>query len=178
MNEKVSIGGKQYIIKFLSILVIILLAGVILAGCDMLDFVGEDDEEEVRDKLPEWAVRNLVEAYYDSIEVPQPEKMEETLHPERDIDVVWNGEFYEDTVDLSYSVSRDNYIEGYEDYFRIDVEEIIIEDGVISNGDGEATFEAYVSKEIEDGDDFSYDLIMEMEKHDSSWYIYSIDKQN
>ena len=143
MRLKCSREEKQHMLKFTVVLFTLMLAAVIFSGCDIgafVEFEGEEEEEELRGQLPEWEVLDLVEAYYNSIlaenipdDMTRTELMKSTLHPDQDIEVTRTFEqenFYGENLDSNYSLSREEYVKGYEDYFYTDISEIDIPESV------------------------------------------------
>ena len=187
---------KQYMLKFTVVIFTLILSGVMLSGCDLGAFAvfEDEEEEELRGQLPEWEVLDLVEAYYNSIlaedipdDMTRTELMKSTLHPEQDVEVSRNFEeenFYGENLESNYSLSRDEYVKGYEDYFYTDISEIDIVNVIRFNvGDGTAEYIARVDKEVsnndeDDLDDFSYKLTLDVEQYHSQWYISSIRKED
>ncbi len=167
-------GGKLFLL-----LLILLLATFTLTACDNGLF-GNENGEDLRDQLPEWGVRDLVESYYSAIEDNDEEMLRSTLHPEEEIEVVLqfqDDKFYGENIDATYTISRDEYVKGYEEYFYYDINRIEKEKDLISIGDDEAEYVAQVNKILNNNDDFSYELTMNMELFENKWYIYSIVKE-
>ena len=128
-------------------------------------------------------------SYYAAIRDRNAEYLFETLHPDEDLHIVTNGNFYNRFYDIDDNeVTPRNYVQSYNDYYfeKYIVNEISLDEINITRIDDETyTYEAEVTKtfyevpyRLEDNYILEYDVLFELVRKEGTYFITRIIKTN
>lgn len=173
----------------LPVFVMLILLIFLLTGCDN-PFTSDPTDILSEFSIPERIEPQYDRSYFTAIRDQNPRMLENTLHPEEEIMVVTEGDFYGRELSIEEYRTVEDYVGSYVDvYFQeFAIDRINLrERSVSNNGDDTFIYTAIVEKtfhevpyddEIDTSYVLEYNLEMELVKEDSIYYIVRIEKTN
>lgn len=166
----------------LPVFVMLILLIFLLTGCDN-PFTSDPTDILSEFSIPERIEPQYDRSYFTAIRDQNPRMLENTLHPEEEIMVVTEGDFYGRELSIEEYRTVEDYVGSYtEIYFdKYSIREINLSNRSISNNDDDTfIYTAEVEKvfSVPDGYVLEYDLEMELVKEDRVYYIVKIKKTN
>ncbi|MBF8436980.1 hypothetical protein I0Q91_07825 [Halanaerobiaceae bacterium Z-7014] len=171
------------------VLMLIVLSVFLLAGCDN-PFTSDPTDILSEFSIPERVEPQYDRSYFTAIRDQNPRMLRNTLHPDEEIIIVTNGDFYGRDLSIEEYRTVEDYVGSYVDvYFqefainRVNLRERSVsnnnDDSFIYTAEVEKTFhEVPHDDEIDSSYVLEYDLEIELVKEDSVYYIVRIEKTN
>lgn len=171
------------------VFVMFILLIFILTGCSN-PFISDPTDILAEFSIPERVEPLYDRSYFSAIRDQSPRMLKNTLHPDEEIMVVTEGNFYGRELSIQEYRTAEDYVGSYVDvYFQeFAIDRIYLRERSISNnGDDKFIYTAKIQKtfhevpyddEIDTSYVLEYDLEMELVKEDSVYYIVGIKKTN